>query len=107
MKRNEVWTKMARNKLPDKILVIKDCTFILPPDFNGSLEDAFEEFLKYREKNLNKAKNVDPQNFFSTFDLLLHGQNQRVCGHYTMYELRDGKYVPVDATGVPIDVDSL
>lgn len=98
---------MARHKLPEKILVIKDCTFILPEDFTGSLEDAFEEFLKYREKHLNDAKYVDPQHFFSTFDLLLRGSDQRVCGQYTLYKLRDGKYVPVDSTGAPLSTEEL
>ena len=96
---------MARNKLPEKILVIKDCTFILPEDFDGNIEDAFEEFLKYREKHLVDGRNIDPQNFFSTFDLLLRARNQRVCGQYTLYELRDGKYFPIDGTGTPVSLE--
>lgn len=83
---------MARSKLPEKILVIKDCTFILPDDFDGTVEDAFEAFLKYREKHLKDAKYVDHQHFFSSFNLLLHGHKQRVCGHYSLYQLKDGKY---------------
>lgn len=83
---------MARNDLPKKVLVIKDCTFILPDDFDGSVEDAFEEFLKYREKHLKDAKFVDRHHFFSSFNLLLHNHKARVCGHYVLYELKDGKY---------------
>ena len=84
---------MGRSALPKKILIIKDCTFILPENFEGSLEDAFNEFLKYRAANLKNAQYVDDGNLFSTFDVLLHsGVNPRACGQYAIYELVDGKY---------------
>ena len=73
--------------------MIKDCTFILPDNFEGTLEDAFNKFLEYRSANLKNAQYVDDGNLFSTFDVLLHsGENPRVCGQYAIYELIDGKY---------------
>ena len=88
---------MGRRVLPKKILMVKDCTFILPDDFDGTVEDAFSEFLKYRADHLNDAKYIDDSNIFSTFDILLHsGKEPRVCGQYAIYELVDGKYQMVD-----------
>lgn len=73
--------------------MIKDCTFILPEDFNGSLEDAFTEFLKYRTSHLDGASRVDDSNIFSTFDILMHSnKDAKVCGQYAIYELVDGSY---------------
>ena len=77
--------------------MIKDCTFILPDNFNGTLEDAFSEFLKYRTSHLSEANYVDDSGIFSTFDILMHnGKKTKVCGQYAMYELVDGKYRIID-----------
>ena len=87
----------GRNTLPKKILIIKDCTFILPDDFHGSAEEAFEDFLKYRAAHIEDASYYDDSNLFSTFDILLHsGAKPRVCGQYAIYELVDGKYRPIN-----------
>ena len=76
-------------KLPKKVLVIRDCTFFLPDNFEGNLEEAFDEFLRYREERDNQPIYVDPMNLFSSFNnLLLHRNTQsRVCGSYTLMEL--------------------
>lgn len=88
---------IQRENLPKKILMVKDCTFILPDDFNGTLEEAFSNFLEYRAKHLDEAKHVDDSNIFSTFDVLLHsGSEPRVCGQYGIYELVDGRYKLTD-----------
>ena len=88
---------MGRDTLPKKILMIKDCTFILPDNFEGTLEDAFDAFLEYRKSNLKNAQFIDDGNLFSTFDVLLHsGEKPKVCGQYAIYELVDGKYRIVD-----------
>ena len=90
---------MAMEELPKKMLIIKDCTFILPADFSGTVEDAFTEFLNYRANNLDNAKYCDPNGLFSPFNLLIHGSgNSRACGQYVLYELKDGQYVAVDGT---------
>ncbi len=85
---------MERQNPPKKILLIKNCTFILPDDFNGSLEDAFELFIKYRTENISKAKYIIKSPLFTPFDILLHldNPNIRTCGDYAIYELIDGKY---------------
>ena len=84
---------MEKDTLPKKILLVKDCTFILPDEFNGTLEEAFSEFLKYRIEHLKEANYIDDSGIFSTFDVLMHtGEKTRVCGQYAIYELVDGKY---------------
>ena len=76
---------MGRDALPKKILMIKDCTFILPDDFSGTIEDAFDNFLKYRSGHLQNAQFVDDSNLFSTFDVLLHSGNEpKACGQYAI-----------------------
>lgn len=82
---------MSKKALPKKILVIKDCTFILPDDFEGSVDDAFDELLKYRCDNLKNGRYLDDNSLFSSFDVLLHGDDrEKCCGHYALYELIDG-----------------
>ena len=84
---------MEKITLPKKILMIKDCTFILPEDFSGSLEEAFTEFLKYREAHLDGATRIDDSNIFSTFDILMHSaKDAKACGQYAIYELVNGSY---------------
>ena len=83
-------------KLPKKILTIRDCTFILPDDFEGTLNEAFAEFLKYQQENHTNAKYYDDSSLLSTFSVLMQNENIRVCGEYSILELRDGKYVITD-----------
>ena len=90
---------MALNELPKKILIIKDSTFILPENFSGDIEDAFDEFLKYRKDHLDKANYCDPLGLMSTFNALIHDPKEsKACGLYMICELIDGQYIPVDAT---------
>jgi hypothetical protein len=91
---------MDRGELPKKILIIKDCTFILPDDFDGSIEKAFSEFLQYRANAEKEPRIVDEYGLLSTFNILLHSNdNERMCGEYVLYELVNGKYRLVDGTG--------
>lgn len=88
---------MGINSLPKKILMIKDCTFILPDNFNGSVEDAFKSFLEYRATHISDARFIDDSNIFSSFDILLHSSNKpKVCGQCGIYELVNGKYQLAD-----------
>ena len=90
----------VKNELPKQILVIRDCTFILPDDFSGDLNDAFTEFLKYHSENRNKAKYFDDLNLFSTFEILMQNSpDLKVCGEYKILEHIDGKYVLKEGTG--------
>ena len=90
---------MAREEIPKKFLLIKECTFILPDDFDGSLEDAFTEFLKYRASHLPEAGYYDELGLFSTYNLLVHAKGDpKVCGQYMLCELDDGHYKILDGT---------
>ena len=96
---------MHKEEMPKKILIIKDCTFILPDNFDGNLEDAFREFLKYEAENVSKARFYDENSLFSTLDILLHERkNARVCGQYTIYELIDEQYKAIRGTGPNIQI---
>jgi hypothetical protein len=81
-------------ELPKKILIIRDCSFILPDDFNGNTDDAFREFLKYQSEHSKEARyTADSFGLFSTFNMLLHSTSEaRVCGEYALLEYRDGQY---------------
>lgn len=81
-------------ELPKKILIIRDCSFILPEDFDGNTDDAFREFLKYQSEHSKDAHfTADSFGLFSTFTMLLHGTgNARVCGEYALLEYKDGQY---------------
>lgn len=84
-----------RRKLPKKILTIKECTFILPDDFDGGIEDAVTEFLRYRQEKLKNAELLDEHGLLSTFSLLMTRDNCRACGQYALLELKNGSYVAV------------
>lgn len=83
---------MDNKDLPQKILHIKECTFILPDDFNGTTEDAFRELLKYQSRYDKNAQYVDKEGLYSTFDLLNKYNIARFCGHYSLYTLSNGEY---------------
>ena len=94
-------------EFPKKMLYIKECTFILPDDFNGSIEDAFDEFLKYRSDHLTKKKIVDTENLFSSLGMLLNDESDsKACGSYELYELINNNYVIIEATGID-DINTL
>ena len=86
-------------ELPKKILVIRDCTFILPDGFEGNTDDAFREFLKYQKEHSKEAKYAaDPFGLFSTFNMLIHNaKDARVCGEYAVMEYKDGQYQIIDS----------
>lgn len=97
--------RMSRERqydIPKKILHIRDLTFILPDDFEGTINDALAVFIEYRKKvTETDVKFVDDFGLFSTAELLIHGSNRtemRVCGEYGLFELRDGTYVLIDGS---------
>lgn len=87
--------------LPKNILRVRDLTFILPDDFNGTFEDAFEEFIRYRKINIDKAKKIVDSGDISSIEMLLasHSDEMRACGEYGIFQLIDGKYVSILDTG--------
>lgn len=98
--------------LPSRILHIKELTFILPNDFKGGLDEALEEFMKYRKSaSKERIKFLDEHGLFSTTELLMSNQmadaNQRarVCGSYGIFELINGVYTMVEGTD-PMKVPS-
>lgn len=86
--------------LPKKILLIKDLTFILPDDFNGSLSDAFNEFIRYRKEYEKNAKLIQSDNQSNSYETLISSKvNEKVCGQYGLFELTDdGTYKILDST---------
>ena len=98
-------------ELPKKLLVIRDCTFILPEGFEGSTEEAFAEFLEYQKEHVANARFGDALGLFSSFNMLVHSKRDaRVCGEYAILELSDGKYVVRDrfnSSDQPPEIDTL
>lgn len=95
---------MERDELPKRVLIIKDCAFILPDDFEGTVEEAFDIFLKYRAKLEKSPVNIGHQDLFSAFDVLLHTpSNIKACGQSSVYKLINDSYVLFDGTGVSSD----
>lgn len=86
-------------ELPKKILRIHELTFILPDDFDGTVENAMDLLLTYRKDHLKDARYSDPNNVMSTMELLVTSdKDEKVCGDGALYELVDGKYHLIDAT---------
>lgn len=80
--------------LPKKLLIIKDLTFILPDDFNGSLSEAFIEFVKYRKHYEDTARLITEINQENSYEILISTKDkEKVCGQYGLFELtEDGTY---------------
>lgn len=88
-------------QLPKKILRIKELTYILPDDFDGTFDDAINFFLEYRDANKSDAKFIDPIEKFSTIEVLLLSRiknDVKACGQYGIFELVDGSYKIVEGT---------
>lgn len=74
--------------LPQKMLIIKDMTFILPEGFNGNLIDALDEYAKYLKNNKQNERNVDKDNVFSTTEVILANRGDgKSCIMYAIVEL--------------------
>lgn len=84
--------------LPKKILKIRDAVFVLPDDFKGSFHDALHEFLKYQETLTEPHDTfVDPNGVLTSLGVLLSDSNgHRVAADMSIYELKDGNYVPIE-----------
>lgn len=84
--------------LPKKILKIRDAVFVLPDDFEGSFHDALHEFLKYQESLAEPHDTFkDPNGLLTPLGILLGDEDgHRVAAELSIYELKDGNYIPVD-----------
>lgn len=96
-------SRIPNTALPKKFLHIRELTFILPDDFDGTLQDAMTLFLEYRSAHRKDAKFVDPNGLISPLQCLLTSNREdRVCGDEAIYQLKevDGnpEYVLMDAT---------
>jgi len=82
-------------KLPKKILRIKDFTYILPDNFNGSFEDALQNFQEYNKQMKKPSELTNENNDYSATAALLSVNNEsKACGAYGIFELDHdtGKY---------------
>ena len=85
---------------PKKILHINDAVFVLPDDFDGTIQDAMKLFLEYQnkvsEENLPKSK-IDPNRLFTPLGILTISPDKiRCCMEAKLYRLEDGYYVEMD-----------
>ncbi len=91
--------------LPKKLLIIKDLTFILPDDFNGTLSEAFIEFVKYRKNYEDTAKLISEANPENSYEILITAKDkEKVCGQYGLFELADdGTYKYIEGPSFKTD----
>lgn len=92
--------EISKLKGPKKVLHINNSAFVLPDDFNGSIQDAMKLFLQYHEKAHSNHKTefpVDPSGLFSPIGILaVGGDDIKCCVEARIYELGDdGKYIDV------------
>lgn len=89
---------------PNKILRIRDAVFILPDNFEGSIDQAFTKFLEYQQ-SANKAfvNTIDPNDIYTPLGILLQDQHHgKVCLDCSIYEYVDGLYQEIPKTFKPI-----
>lgn len=90
---------------PQKILIIKDLTFILPPTFNGNLGEALTEYVKYRDENLDNNRLVDACNSLNCTEFVLANDDTvRSCILYGIVEIsEDGTYKILESSSSTIN----
>jgi len=86
------------NTVPKKFLRIHELTFILPDDFNGTVEDAMDLMLEYRTTHKYNAEYVDPHGLFSTMSCLVNAPDAKFCADETIFELKNGTYHIMDSS---------
>lgn len=67
--------------------------FKLPDDFDGDLNDAIEELLKYRRSEKNHDSNFIPDPAKPIYDNwydMVNSTNRVLYGEYSVAELKDG-----------------
>lgn len=89
---------------PQKILIIKDLTFILPLTFNGTLCDALTEYVKYRDENSDNNKLVDACNTLNCTEFVLSNDTVKSCILYGIVEISDdGSYKIIESSSSSIN----
>lgn len=81
---------MQQLNLPNKLLKVEDLTFILPDDFEGSIEDALQLMIYYLKSIFNKKDLDNIEDLPSIFE---DQQNRRLVMRFGIFERgKDGKY---------------
>lgn len=91
---------VMNTELPKKILRIKDFTFILPDDFEGSFEDALQSFNEYNKQHKKPSTLADIDEKYSATAALLSSKNEsKACGAYGIFAFNTeiGKYELVES----------
>ena len=76
-------------KLPKKLLKIEDLTFVLPDDFEGGLEEAFQLLIEFIHGAMEKSIRTDKSEEERLAEILNSGNNRRVEISYGIFELGD------------------
>lgn len=93
---------LGKVSLPKKIFRVKELTFVLPDDFEGTIDDAFACLLEYRKQPHEPYKLFDKDGLFSTLEVLVHGEGSpRCCGEYGIYVLGPDGCYKVEQGSVP------
>lgn len=88
-----------------KMLIVKDLTFILPNNFEGNLSDALNEYIKYRNDNHSNLKLTDTENKYNSTEMVLMKREEiKSCILYGIVEIRDGMYRVIESSGSITDI---
>lgn len=78
----------------NKILVLQNCFFNLPDDFNGSWRDAVQLYAEYVKNDKDNIKVVkESETFKAAFDILWNDNERKHISKINVQELIDGKWV--------------
>ncbi len=82
---------MEQIKLPKKLLKVEDLTFVLPDDFEGGLEDAFQVLIEFIHEAMEKSLVTDKSEDERLAEILNSENNRRVEISYGIFELGDDR----------------
>ena len=81
---------MQQLNLPNKLLKVEDLTFVLPDDFEGSIEDALQMLVYYLKSIFSHKELEDMGNIPSVFE---DPDNRKLTMKFGIFEKgKDGKY---------------
>lgn len=89
---------MSTQKLPKKVLRIKEISFILPDNFDGTLDDAVALLITYHQKHYSEKISIDDSDDrLSVNTILISAKGkQKLCGSYGIFTLENDTYIRDD-----------
>lgn len=89
--RDQMEEHMEHIGLPKKLLKIEDLTFVLPDDFEGGLEEAFQVLIDFIHDAMERSLVTDKSEDERLVEILNSENNRRVELSYGIFELGEDK----------------